>query len=124
MSDDDDLLRRFAALRAPTSLPSPPSFSEAPSRTVEDAAQRARTEDEDLERIAGSGLPQPGFGAQKPHEEGEEELERRVRGLRGEEGDTHHEEEDGFDEEVRFVSVTICGSERRIWFGWKDRTHV
>ena len=90
--DDDDLLRRFAALKAPSSTPQlPPSsistYSPAPnaqggpSRHIESAARRAEWEDEDLARIADGRPLDLSGGDEDGHEaQGEESRWKDVRG--------------------------------------------
>ncbi|WWD21913.1 hypothetical protein CI109_106401 [Kwoniella shandongensis] len=84
MSDEDDLIRRFAALRAPqTTLLDidPQSKSTAPKATIEEQARKAVEEDEELERIAGGYVP-PGSGPTAV-DDGEAELRKRRARLRG-----------------------------------------
>lgn len=70
----EDLFRRFAALRTPSTLPTPkptPSVPVAdPARSLADAAKKAKEEDERLQSIAdGLPIPPPSNGAtrEKPN---------------------------------------------------------
>jgi len=87
MSEDDDLWKRFAALRAPTSDPlsgiapisgiAPTSDSDRGGKTIRDRAEVAKDEDAELERIAGTGT-----GAVSQNED--DILAKRIAGLKGE----------------------------------------
>ncbi|WVF70431.1 hypothetical protein IAT40_005221 [Kwoniella sp. CBS 6097] len=97
MDDDDDLLRRFAALKAPTANPAAPSSSSLPSaahdsisysRHVDERARMAKEEDEELERIADGrfdGLDVYDARDNTEHETEDDLLRRRIARLRGEE---------------------------------------
>ncbi|WVW78916.1 hypothetical protein I302_100879 [Kwoniella bestiolae CBS 10118] len=84
---DDDLFRRFAALRAPTAPLSTEEHRAGPSspkRNVEDSARKAREEDAELERIADGrfdGLVTVGGDNDEQRED--DELAKRIARLRG-----------------------------------------
>lgn len=112
MSDlEDELLKRFNALRAPSTDPtwSGPITAE-PADTVRRAAENALNEDDELDAIA-NGRPLPSVsillppGSRRNRNE-DDSLARRMRDLRGE---THQEAEaaDLGDDEVSIVILLI-----------------
>jgi hypothetical protein len=87
-----ELLRRFQALKAPSTIPSAPSFKDI----SDEQARKAKEEDDELERIAdGRPISKPlvekGDGV-------EDEMARRMAKLKG----IEYEVEEGDDQEVRY----------------------
>jgi hypothetical protein len=87
-----ELLRRFQALKAPSTTPGP-SFK----NISDDRARKAKEEDDELERIA-EGRPLSNPPARKG-DGAEDEMARRMAKLKG----TEYEVEEGNDQEVRFI---------------------
>lgn len=100
---EDELLKRFNALRAPTSEPIVPvSNASDPSRAVDEAARSARKEDEELDAIA-EGRVLPSSSALRPSQgQEEDDLSRRMKELKGGQGGYAFEmdENDMPDDEV------------------------
>ncbi|WRT65190.1 uncharacterized protein IL334_002133 [Kwoniella shivajii] len=84
MSDEDDLLARFAALRAPTHAVSDVHEGPSSASTIEDSARKAIEEEEELERIA-NGHFDGGVNLRNCDETEEDELRKRISNLRGSE---------------------------------------
>lgn len=76
---EDELFKRFNALKAPAALPS------STKGYIQHRADRARKEDEELDAIAdGRALPETSvITAAKDLKKEDEELERHIRDLRG-----------------------------------------
>ncbi|WWC87336.1 uncharacterized protein L201_002225 [Kwoniella dendrophila CBS 6074] len=90
MPEDDDLFKRFAALRAPTTTlpdPAPPLHAAAEKsyqHNIDESARKAKEEDDELERIAEGRFEGIGLGkGNDPDNEEDDELAKRIAKLRG-----------------------------------------
>lgn len=93
---EGELLRRFQALKStPTDKPGDPSSFRA---TSDEQARRAKEEDDELERIADGRLPTVPTSTTKSTED--DELKRRMAGLRGIETEEEPVAADDDDAEV------------------------
>ncbi|OCF59262.1 hypothetical protein L486_03765 [Kwoniella mangroviensis CBS 10435] len=109
---DDDLFKRFAALRAPTSQLTDHASQAGPSSpryNIELSAKRAEEEDEELERIADGRLDGLIVGMEDDGAREDDELARRIANLRGNDvrngrGDTDSEDRDVEDFLASFIS--------------------
>jgi hypothetical protein len=110
---DDELLKRFLALKAPNSSVTQTtsgtgSTSGDPAQSIDDAAKNAQREDEELAAIAEGRWTGDSYKHHEAEQEVEHEsddLEKRISALRGGSAKTDHEEpEDLGDEEVRSYS--------------------
>jgi len=101
---EDDLLKRFNALRAPTDDPvAPVASSLNPSRVIDDATRDAKRDDEELDAIAeGRSLPSSSLLLPNTSKvDAEDDLNRRIRELKGDSRHTFDFDEDDMpDEEV------------------------
>ncbi|ORY21460.1 hypothetical protein BCR39DRAFT_601282 [Naematelia encephala] len=105
--NEDDLLKRFAALRAPTLSPSDPRAS------TEAASKRAEEEDDELERIADGRGPSVQTVARAQGEEVEDEdkaMQRRLALLRGEEMPLNEDELELGDDEVEAYIASLSST--------------
>lgn len=112
---EDDLLARFAALRAPQTPPDDPSSSTAqPSGSVEEQARKKQEEDEEVERIA-NGMPSTSLlESNTDREDEDEELVKRMARLRGD-IETSVDRDDDAD-----VSFELCSCHHKLKVGrWK-----
>lgn len=89
---EDELLRRFQALKStPTDVPGDGASSSFRA-TSDEQAKRAQEEDEELERIAQGRMPSRATSSSRPTDE--DELRRRMAGLRGSEAEAEPDIED------------------------------
>ncbi|WWD00133.1 hypothetical protein V866_007041 [Kwoniella sp. B9012] len=112
---DDELFKRFAALRAPTSQltddDSPPRAGpSSPRHNIEISAKRAEEEDEELERIADGRFDGLNVGKEDDGAREDDELARRIANLRGIDvrngrDDTDSEDRDVEDFLASFISA-------------------
>jgi hypothetical protein len=87
-----ELLRRFQALKAPSTIPTAPSFK----NISDEQARKAKEEDDELERIAdGRPISMP---LAKKGDGVEDEMARRMAKLKG----IKYDAEEGDDQEVRY----------------------
>lgn len=117
---DDELLKRFNALRAPTSEPvevQPPVRSKSgPRAAVDTAAKGARKEDDDLAALAeGRSIAGPSvYGQADGSASTEAEMARRMRTLKGDQGDGEGVYDgDVGDDEVGSIDVSAVRDDRR-----------
>ena len=117
---DDELLKRFNALRAPTSEPvevQPPVTSKSgPRAAVDKAAKDARKEDDDLAALAeGRSIAGPSvYGTAGGSAYDEEAMRRRMRALKGDQGDGEGVQDgDLGDDEVGSIDVSAVRDDRR-----------
>ncbi|WWD08121.1 hypothetical protein V865_006232 [Kwoniella europaea PYCC6329] len=112
---DDDLFKRFAALRAPTSqLTDDESSSQAgpssPRYNIEISAKRAEEEDEELERIADGRFDGLNIGKEDDGAREDDELARRIANLRGNDVRNGLDGNDSEDRDVEdFLASLISG---------------
>jgi len=117
---DDELLKRFNALRAPTSEPvevQPSVTSKSgPRAAVDKAAKDARKEDDDLAALAeGRSIAGPSvYGTAGGSAYDEEAMRRRMRALKGDQGDGEGVQDgDVGDDEVSRIVVSAVREHRR-----------
>ncbi|KAK8846602.1 hypothetical protein IAR55_005688 [Kwoniella newhampshirensis] len=111
MSEDDDLLKRFAALRPPqTDLSSPLSTVNA---HVEERARKAMGDDEELERIAGGHVP-PISRCSAGDGDGDADFKRRIARLKGISDDELVLEDDGDQAVEDFLASIAAASQDQI----------
>ena len=111
MTDDDELFRRFNALRAPSHPPAiPPEISD-PKQHVEDKARLAEQENDEIEAIAdGRKLPDVsvlGPPSSNAADADEDAFASRIRALKGQTGDGGElDDEETSDKDVRIDQLT------------------